>query len=95
MNRIGCICLDISYSYFYILHIVDEIVVASFGSAVAFGCFVDGNCVGVDLIVAVVVTMRWGIDVTSSLFQPMDDNLSFDSRNLDLEQQQHESSATD
>lgn len=61
-----CICLDISYLYFYILHIGDEIVAASFGSAAAFGCLVDVSCVEFDLIVAVVVTMRSDTDVTSS-----------------------------
>lgn len=84
-NQIHRFCLDISYSYFYILHIVDEIVVASYGSAVAFEmCCVDGDFADdVDLIVAVVVTMQWDTDVTSSLCQLMDDILGFDSKSLD------------
>lgn len=94
-NQIFCICLDISYSYFYILHIVDEIVVASFGSAVACGCFVDGSFVEVDLTVAVVVTMRLDIDVTSSWCRPTDDILSFDSTNPDLKQRQRVNWARD
>ena len=96
-NQICCICLDISYSYFYILHIDDEIVAASFGSAVASGCFADGNSAGVDLIVvaAAAVTMRWDTDVTSSSCQPMDDILNSGNRNLDPAQRQHVNLAMD
>lgn len=95
-NQIYCTCLDINYLYFYILHIVGEIVVVSFGSAVAcFGCCVDENFAELDLIVAVVVTMQWGIDVTSSLCQLTDDILSFDNRNPDLTLRQHVNLAED
>lgn len=62
------ICLDISDdSYFYILHIVDEIIVASFDTAVASGCgLMTGNVVVVAVAAAaVIVTMRLDTDVTS------------------------------
>lgn len=95
-----CICLDISYSYFYILHIVDEICcAASFGSAVASNCMSssDGSSVAVeaDLIVAVVVTMRWGTDVTSSWCLPMGGSLGSGSTSPGPERQRRASWAAD
>lgn len=92
-NQIYCrgICLDISdFGYFYILHIVDEIVAECFDIAA-----VDAIVDSVVLSAAVVVTMQWDTDVTNSLFQPMDDILSFDNRNLDLMLQQHVNSVED
>lgn len=64
----------------------------NYGSAAAFEmCCADGDFANdVDLIVAVVVTMQWGTDVTSSLYQLMDDILSFDNKNLDQELLRHE-----
>lgn len=52
------ICLDISDdSYFCILHIVDEIIVASFDTAVASGCDLMTGTAVVGAA-AVIVTMR-------------------------------------
>jgi hypothetical protein len=92
-----CICLDISYSYFYILHTADGICVASFGSAVASACSVDGSLDDeAGLIVAVVVTTRSDTDVTSSWCPPMGDTLlSSGSKDPGPERQLHASLAAD
>lgn len=95
MHRSRCLCLDISdFEYFYILHIVGEIIVACSDTAA-----VDSVAAGADAadvaVAAVVVTMRSDTDVTSWWCRQTGGSQDSDSTSPDSERRQRVNWAAD